>query len=55
MSVEVYGDHDKYCVVKGRWLSEVTHKVNELIEKGWKPKGGIAVADRCYVQAMIDE
>lgn len=46
----------KYWVVEALKLSNLITLVNENIERGWKPVGGIAVHHNTYYyQAMVKE
>ncbi len=49
----------KYTVANANAFSNLIAEVNELIEKGWSPLGGICVCNEdnniFYYQAMIKE
>jgi hypothetical protein len=46
----------KYTIVFGNDMLDLTTKVNEHINEGWKPQGGVCMDNyRCYYQAMILE
>jgi hypothetical protein len=47
-----------YSIIEAQSIEELQSRVQELIEKGWEPAGGIAVATHgimswWYYQAMI--
>ena len=45
---------DLYRVVLGDSLTDLTSKVNYLMEEGWQPQGGMyKEGNRDYYQAMI--
>ena len=50
---------DSYKVVRNKILTDLEVVVNALIKEGWRPQGGIAVAnDERYIeffQAMVGE
>ena len=49
----------EYCVVRTPEAEELERKVNELIEDGWQPLGGVrlirdgAIKRIVYVQTMV--
>jgi hypothetical protein len=45
----------KYRVVIANTNRNLEDKVNELIEDGWKPQGGITIDNFVLVQAMVKE
>ena len=46
----------KYIVIEKAFLDELVAEVNERIEEGYKPLGGICRSNGIgYVQAMIKE
>ena len=47
-------DLPKYVLVEAK-KDEFLKQVNELIAKGYKPQGGVAVDQAYYIQAMILE
>lgn len=47
---------DKYTIVIERNLVEMIEKVNELVEAGWLPQGGvIQTHDAYFAQAMFKQ
>ena len=46
----------QYTILMASTLKALIETVNEHIELGWKPQGGVCVtADDYYFQAMIEE
>jgi hypothetical protein len=45
----------EYTIVWAAYTEELIPKVNELIKAGWKPLGGICIAEGYRWQAMIKE
>ncbi len=45
----------KYKIVAAKKIDELTRLVQALIDQGWRPQGGIAVAGMLLMQAMICE
>jgi hypothetical protein len=47
----------EYKVVSQKYLAWLVNEVNDFLEKGWKPQGGVSYDPRNdqYLQAMIKE
>lgn len=50
-------EEKSYIIVSDIYISYLVERVNDLIEKGYKPKGGIAISDDHgdFYQAMYKE
>jgi hypothetical protein len=44
--------NDKYIVVQSESAQPLVARVNAMTHHGWRLEGGIAVADRLFIQAM---
>lgn len=57
----ILGERMRYAIIRYVEIEELVSMVNEKITEGWKPLGGIAIAERgeencisfLYVQAMV--
>lgn len=45
----------EYKIIIGIGTGDLERRINELLEQGWKPQGGIASDGRAFFQAMIKE
>lgn len=43
----------EYKIVTGRNIDNLTVIVNNQIEKGWIPQGGVLISGMMYAQAMV--
>lgn len=43
----------EYKIVTGRNIDNLTVIVNNQIEKGWIPQGGVLINGMMYAQAMV--
>jgi len=47
-------DYADYCVCDMKYIGSLINRVRRMMEKGWTPIGGIAVAPNGrFVQAMV--
>lgn len=45
--------NDKYKVISSNEISDLEKEVNEAIEKGWTPQGGIAINNESVVCGVV--
>ena len=45
----------EYKILEAPTNEELEKKVNEHIQLGWKPMGGVAIVDAATAQAMVKE
>jgi hypothetical protein len=43
----------QYKILTGRNIDNLSVIVNNQIEKGWKPQGGVLINGMMYAQAMV--
>lgn len=43
----------EYMILEGTNPSNLAAKVNEFIQKHWKPLGGVAITPTTFIQAMV--
>jgi hypothetical protein len=50
---DVMMEYTVICISHHKYIEEFIEKVNQYIQEGWQPLGGIAVGDGWWSQAMI--
>lgn len=44
---------DKYDVIEDKDLRELNRRINEKLDSGWQPQGGVTFVHDTYMQAMV--
>lgn len=46
-------ENENYKIVKDKTVFGLQYAVNELVQEGWEPQGGLVIENGDYIQTMV--